>query len=110
MSKRSALASSLLIASLCWASASTAAGWISVPSTPDASDRVTISGGNLAANSVVKVRIEHPNGMNTEQAEVVGADGKFSLTYVPSMPGGYKVQVLDAAGAPIGGGSFGHIR
>jgi hypothetical protein len=90
-------------------SAMAATAWVSVPSTPDASDKVTIAGGNLAAGTVT-VQIVDPNGTTSSQVEAVAADGSFKVDFLPGMPGGYQVMVLDQAGTVIGKGNFGYIK
>lgn len=84
--------------------------WVSVPSTPDISDKVTIQGGNVTPFSSVTVRVTWPDGSNVDQAGAVTADGTFAVECLPSMIGGYSVTVLDQNGKKIGQGSFGYIK
>lgn len=83
---------------------------ISVPSTPNAEDKVLISGSNLSPNTFVRIQITVPGGVKTKQVESVDSDGNFELEYVPSTPGGYLVKVYDKKGKLVGKGNFGFIR
>lgn len=84
--------------------------WVSVPSTPDSSDRVLIKAGNLAPWSIVTVCVTHSNGAKTKQLETATAAGTLSVEYHPSMPGGHTVKVYKQDGTEIGGGNFGYIK
>ncbi len=83
-----------------------ATAWIAVPSAPDASNKVTISGGDLAPASSVEIQIEQPDGEQTVKFATVNADGNFSLEIQPVTAGSYKVKVLDGNGSEVGSGNF----
>jgi hypothetical protein len=83
--------------------------WVSVPSTSQ-NGQLVVSGGDLAPNSVVTVKITQPDGVVASQAVAAGANGKLQLQYPVGMPGSYGVKAYDAAGKLIGGGTMGHIR
>jgi hypothetical protein len=105
------LSAFMIIAVLAIASSALAeSGWISVPSTPDSTDKVVIKGGNLPAWSTVKVVVTQSNGTVTDQLENVAADGTLKVEYLPATPGGYTVKVYDKAGIELGGGSFGYFK
>lgn len=87
-----------------------ATAWVSVPSTPDSSGKVTITGGNLTTGSTVTVQIIDPNGTATNQVETVATDGALKVEFLPGMPGGYRVTVLDQSGNEIGKGAFGYFK
>lgn len=100
------LAISLAINTPVWA----ARPWVSIPSTPDITDKVVINGGNITPFSAVTVRITWPDGNNVDQNGAVDAEGKFTLDCLPTMIGGYSVTVLDQNGKKIGGGMFGYVK
>ncbi|GLI39968.1 hypothetical protein KI811_01880 [Geobacter hydrogenophilus] len=87
-----------------------ATAWVSVPSTPDISGKVTITGGNLATGSQVTVQIVDPNGTATRQVETADNSGAIRVEFLPGMPGGYLVTVIDQGGNEIGKGSFGYSK
>lgn len=87
-----------------------ASAWVSVPSTPDSSDKIVIKAGNLTPWSTVSMRVTHSNGAKTEQLETATASGTLSVEYHPSMPGGHTVKVYKQDGTEIGGGNFGYIK
>ncbi len=91
-------------------SAMAATAWVSVPSTPDSAGKVTITGGNLTTGSTVTVQIVDPNGTTANQVEAVATDGTVKVEFLPGMPGGYHVTVLDQGGKVIGKGTFGYIK
>jgi hypothetical protein len=84
--------------------------WVSVPSTPDASERVLIRGGGLAPLATVTVTVQDASGAKSEQQGLAGEDGTFTTEYLPPVPGSYQVQVTDQQGNLIGRGSFGYLK
>jgi hypothetical protein len=108
--RKNVLAFVLTITLAASSSALAADAWISVPSTPDSTDTVQIKGGNLPALSTVTVRFDCSNGIKTEQLENVSDAGTLKVSYIPAMPGGCRVTVLDQAGNEIGSGNFGYAK
>lgn len=101
----------LLAAGLVAGSTSLAASaWVSVPSTPDASGKVVITGGNLPSWSAVTVLISLPDGTTTEYAKTIASDGTLSVEYLAGIPGGYSVKIIDQDGKEIGRGHFDYGR
>lgn len=108
---RKSLASALFVLALpamLWAQGTTA--WVSVPSTPNSSDRVVIRGGNLVPLSTVTISVQELAGARSDQLAVVGPDGTLAVEYLPPVPGGYTVRVTDQQGVALGGGSFGYAK
>lgn len=100
----------LMFCLVCGASALAASAWVSVPSTPDSSDKVVITGGNLLPWSTAKVLIRAPDGTNSEQQVTITAEGTLSVAHLPVMPGTYSVKVYDQAETEIGGGNFIYLK
>lgn len=87
-----------------------AAPWISVPSTPTPDQRLVVNGGDLVAGSVVLLRIEHPGGTVTSHTVNADSQGRLRFEYTLTVPGGYGVEAMDAAGKLLGKGRLGFMR
>jgi hypothetical protein len=83
-----------------------ATAWIAVPSAPDASNKVTISGGEFTPASSVAIHIVKPDGEKIVQFATANADGNFTSEFQPVTSGSYQVKVLDSNGSEIGSGDF----
>jgi hypothetical protein len=101
---------SLLILGLVSSFSIWATPWVSIPSTPDASDKVVIKGGDIEPFTTATVRITWPDGTNVDQVGAVEADGTFIVEFLPTMIGSHTATVLDQKGEKIGGGIFVYMQ
>lgn len=83
---------------------------VSVPSTPDATGQVTITGNAIAPLTNVTVRFVHDQAAPIDIVAQASANGSFAIKFQPPIAGGYAVAVYDSHGQLIGQGRFGVIR
>ena len=68
----------------------------SAPSLAPVGKAVAVSGGGVAAGSVVSIRVTSPSGVVTVQATVADAQGKFSQGVTAGAAGAHRVELLGA--------------
>jgi hypothetical protein len=83
---------------------------VSVPSTPDSTGQVTITGSAIAPLTNVTVRFVHSQAVPIDIVAQTTVNGVFALKFQPPVAGGYAVTVYDSTGQVIGQGRFALIR
>lgn len=67
-----------------------------VPSLAPVGKAVAVSGGGVAAGSVVSIRVTSPSGVVTVLATVADAQGKFSQGVTAGAAGAHRLELLGA--------------
>lgn len=73
-----------------------AQGYGSAPSLAPVGKAVAVSGGGVAAGSVVSIRVTSPSGVVTVMATVADAQGKFSQGVTAGAPGAHRLELMAA--------------
>lgn len=68
----------------------------SAPSLAPVGKAVAVTGGGVAAGSVVSIRVTSPSGVVTVMATVADAQGKFSQGVTAGSPGAHRLELLGA--------------
>lgn len=88
-------------------SAFAAEAWVSVPSAITSnSKQLMITGGALSAGEAISVQVTDAAGRSHSRSAFASMDGKLNVPITPNVPGMHKVDVKNAAGKRIGGGTF----
>lgn len=80
--------------------------WISVPSTVASGQRLEIKGGNLAAGTVVTIKIVAPDASEATFSTTSDASGNLTQEYVPNSAGLFTVSLYDIDGGRISFANF----
>ncbi|MCV2370940.1 hypothetical protein [Roseateles oligotrophus] len=95
----------LLVASLAFSLPALAADpWVGVPSAANG-QKVQLKAGSLQAWQPVTLLISDPQGRQSQQTAVANAKGDLTLDVQLAAAGAHKLELLDANGKRIGGGT-----